>query len=370
MHIALILSTLISATPHHTDLVASACLTPYQDAAIVSAAMPEYPDSARGLQIGKVQVTVVVTIGPSGSLVNARIAQSAGAMAIDQAALSAARQSTYTPKIVNCQPVQGTLRRTMTFDPYEDAPDDTTSTPQPSPSPAIPEFQGPAITVTPTPSRHSTNVGADQAALHACENTVLANEIQSEKSSGIYDDPDYPRRAVSEIDGRARVGACVAKRGYPRTGILLLRAALHLKSHPDAVEAPITDGYALAYQQLALLEYRVGDKAAAVAHIAEAYRLNEQLNPITQHPDIVTDFKRISQSGLARVRAQEEAKFQHDTADLSSDQRDVVRQMGWPDHVETYDASGYHEETWWYGVDSYYAAYTFINGTLTSTYNP
>jgi protein TonB len=94
-----------------------ACKTPYQDATVVQQAQPEYPDSAREQGLGEVQVAVKVTIGPSGSLVNAAISQSAGNMALDQAALAAARQSTYAPKIVNCEPVTGDYLFRVTFDP-------------------------------------------------------------------------------------------------------------------------------------------------------------------------------------------------------------------------------------------------------------
>jgi TonB family protein len=46
-------------------------------------------------------------VGPSGNLVGTKIYKSSNNMAIDQAALRAARQSTYSPKLVNCQPVEG-----------------------------------------------------------------------------------------------------------------------------------------------------------------------------------------------------------------------------------------------------------------------
>ncbi len=49
-----------------------ACKTPYQDATVVNQAQPEYPDSARDLGLGEVQVAVTVTIGPTGSLVDAK----------------------------------------------------------------------------------------------------------------------------------------------------------------------------------------------------------------------------------------------------------------------------------------------------------
>lgn len=44
-------------------------------------------------------VAVAVTIGADGNLVEARISQSSGNMALDQAAIAAARQSTYEPKM-------------------------------------------------------------------------------------------------------------------------------------------------------------------------------------------------------------------------------------------------------------------------------
>lgn len=94
-----------------------ACKTPYQDATVVNQAQPEYPDAARDLGLGEVQVAVTVTIGPEGNLVDAKISQSAGNMSLDQAALAAARQSTYAPKIVNCQPTTGSYYFKVTFDP-------------------------------------------------------------------------------------------------------------------------------------------------------------------------------------------------------------------------------------------------------------
>lgn len=94
-----------------------ACKTPYQDATVVEQAQPEYPDSARDLGLGEVQVAVTVTIGPSGNLIDAKISQSANNMALDQAALAAARQSTYAPKIVDCQPTTGSYYFKVQFDP-------------------------------------------------------------------------------------------------------------------------------------------------------------------------------------------------------------------------------------------------------------
>jgi TonB family protein len=55
-----------------------------------------------------VSVFVEVTIDAQGRLVDTKIYRSSGNAAIDQAALRAARQSSYAPKIVDCVPVEGT----------------------------------------------------------------------------------------------------------------------------------------------------------------------------------------------------------------------------------------------------------------------
>lgn len=48
----------------------------------------------------EVHVAVEVTIGPDGKLSDERIVQSSGSMAMDQAAMKAARDSTYEPRLV------------------------------------------------------------------------------------------------------------------------------------------------------------------------------------------------------------------------------------------------------------------------------
>lgn len=100
-----------------TAPVVAACRSPYQDAALVQFVQPAYPQSARELGLGVVNAKVVVTLSPTGTLISASIYQSAGNMSLDQAALSAARQSTFSPKIVNCEPVTGDYLLSVTFDP-------------------------------------------------------------------------------------------------------------------------------------------------------------------------------------------------------------------------------------------------------------
>ncbi len=96
-----------------------ACRNPFQDATVVQQVSPDYPESARSLGLGQVTVQVKVTVSPSGSLIGASIFQSGNNMSLDQAALSAARQSTYSPKVVNCEPVTGDYLFKVTFDPNQ-----------------------------------------------------------------------------------------------------------------------------------------------------------------------------------------------------------------------------------------------------------
>ncbi len=96
----------VPATPAPTPK--PACANPNQEATATQVMSPEYPQSALDLGLGPVAVLVQVTIGPTGNLVDASVYKSSGNMAIDRAAVRAARQSQYAPKLVNCQPTTGT----------------------------------------------------------------------------------------------------------------------------------------------------------------------------------------------------------------------------------------------------------------------
>ena len=91
------------------------CANPNREATVTNAMSPDYPDSARELNLGTVNVEVEVSVGATGNLASASIYKSSNNMAMDQAALRAARQSTYAPKLVDCEPVQGDYLFTATF---------------------------------------------------------------------------------------------------------------------------------------------------------------------------------------------------------------------------------------------------------------
>ena len=83
------------------------CANPNVEATVTNPVQPDYPESARDLGLGAVTVEVEVTVGPSGNLVSAKVYKSSSNMAVDQAALRAARQSTYSPKLIDCSPTTG-----------------------------------------------------------------------------------------------------------------------------------------------------------------------------------------------------------------------------------------------------------------------
>jgi protein TonB len=84
-----------------------ACANPNVEATVTNPVQPDYPESARSLGLGAVSVEVEVTVGPSGNLVGTKVYKSSNNMSIDQSALRAARQSTYSPKLINCAPTTG-----------------------------------------------------------------------------------------------------------------------------------------------------------------------------------------------------------------------------------------------------------------------
>jgi TonB family protein len=94
-----------------------ACANPNVEATVTNAVQPDYPESARDLGLGAVSVEIEVTVGPSGNLISATVYKSASNMAIDQAALRAARQSAYSPKLINCAPTTGNYLFRADFQP-------------------------------------------------------------------------------------------------------------------------------------------------------------------------------------------------------------------------------------------------------------
>lgn len=171
------------------------------------------------------------------------------------------------------------------------------------------------------------------------------------------------------LDLKTRVAVCLIKRGSPRTAVDVLKAALRAKSMPDEGFEVITNAnWTLAYLRLAQAEYAIGDRAGAQKHAAIALRLNARLE--RPEPEVMEAAARVAPVAVATERKRAARDDAATIADMSSDQVHVYRRMGYPDHIESFESGGESVVTWWYGRDTYYAGYTFTNGTLTSVYNP
>jgi TonB family protein len=88
-----------------------------RDVTIQTPVTPDYPDALRRANVGEVRVAIDVTVNANGKVASERILESSGLDAADQAALAAASQSTYLPKMVDCKPVAGHYLFKVTFDP-------------------------------------------------------------------------------------------------------------------------------------------------------------------------------------------------------------------------------------------------------------
>src|SRR5579862_8110427 len=103
------------ATPAATPLPATpapatprpSCRVPNREATTTRAVEPDVPEIAR--QEGAVGVAQIqVSLGPDGAVRSVSIYQSTGNSSLDQAALGAARASSYAPALEECAPVAGT----------------------------------------------------------------------------------------------------------------------------------------------------------------------------------------------------------------------------------------------------------------------
>jgi len=97
--------------------VPATCDQPDREASVIRAKVPAKPASTKSLK-HPVEVLVEVAVAPNGDLMDApMIRQSSNDVAIDQAALTAARASTYAPRLVNCAPTFGTYTLRVPFVP-------------------------------------------------------------------------------------------------------------------------------------------------------------------------------------------------------------------------------------------------------------
>jgi TonB family protein len=96
----------LSASSARPLTIAAICTHPNADAAVLAPAMPEIPPSAPKVYTASVEV--LVTIAPNGKPVALKVYKSSGYGVLDKAVVDAAGRSSYSPKMVNCAPVEGT----------------------------------------------------------------------------------------------------------------------------------------------------------------------------------------------------------------------------------------------------------------------
>ena len=85
---------------------APACSDPNAEAKTIVAVSPDAPSSAYGAS-SDVTAMIKVDLDPSGRILGVSVYRSAGSLELDQAAMQAARQSTYSPEMRDCQAVPG-----------------------------------------------------------------------------------------------------------------------------------------------------------------------------------------------------------------------------------------------------------------------
>lgn len=91
------------------------CAIPYSAAAVEQQAAAVYPQNAERRE-GAIAV-VRIAVGPDGHVLRAEIQKSTFDVALDMAAIDAARRSTYVPEIVQCKPVAGYVTIRVPLDP-------------------------------------------------------------------------------------------------------------------------------------------------------------------------------------------------------------------------------------------------------------
>jgi TonB family protein len=89
------------------DTARTSCANPDVGVTVTNPVQPDNPKSASDIGLGAISVEVQVMVGPTGQVVGVSVYKSSSNMAIDQAALQAARQSTYSPALKNCHPTGG-----------------------------------------------------------------------------------------------------------------------------------------------------------------------------------------------------------------------------------------------------------------------
>ena len=95
-------------------LPAQACDVPYRDVLVRDQARP---DVSNVHPAGKLTSIIDVAVAADGTPTAFRRDQGSGNAAMDDAAMKAAKESSYLPKIADCKPVAGHYLFRLVFDP-------------------------------------------------------------------------------------------------------------------------------------------------------------------------------------------------------------------------------------------------------------
>jgi len=188
---------------------APTCAMPNAAATVVHAAAADYPASARDLGIGPVTILVAVTIDANGKLVDAHILRSSNNMALDQTALRAARNSSYSPTIVNCQATTGSYIFRVAMDPANSVTNSYVSCAMPNRPPYVVHAVAPAEPLAaanlavPVTVRVRVTVGPDGS----------VRDARVFQSSNISSIDDAVLRAARQSQYEPQVLACVSVAG-------------------------------------------------------------------------------------------------------------------------------------------------------------
>jgi len=90
-----------------------------RDATVTAQVAPDFPAGGREAGLGQSTVSIKVYLSPKGTIAALRVFSSSGNFDLDQAALRAAAQSTYSPRVKNCKPAFGLYLFKVTFDPNQ-----------------------------------------------------------------------------------------------------------------------------------------------------------------------------------------------------------------------------------------------------------
>lgn len=96
-------------------VAAAACANPNIEPSVVVPVPPDLGKSKVPKQ--NYSAVVAVTIAPNGKVAGAKVYKSSGNATVDSAVVAAAEKSTYSPKLVNCAPAQGTYLFRADFEP-------------------------------------------------------------------------------------------------------------------------------------------------------------------------------------------------------------------------------------------------------------